>query len=145
MKEMALAAILKEFRAWQTSGMPGRRGPHGRRPPFSCPFAKKEPLLHKDCFSDALLGIPDVKEHISRCHSIPIYCPRCMDLFDDEAARDHHIRTADCRPQQWSCPDGITESQKRQLRRNVPTYLPAQDQWAHVFSIVFQQRVPAPE
>lgn len=149
MKDMALATILKEFRAWQSAGMPGRRGPHPRRPPFACPFAKRDPLRHKDCFSDALPSIADVKEHVSRCHSIPIYCPRCMDLFDDEKARDHHIRYAGCHPQQWSTPDGVTESQKRQLRSGVPTYLPAPDQWSHVYSIVFPQqqqaRAPPPE
>lgn len=145
MKDMALATILKDFRAWQTGGMPGRRGPHGRRPPFSCPFAKKDPLHYKDCFSDALPSIRDVKEHISRCHAIPIYCPRCMDLFDDETARDSHIRGAACRPQQWSCPEGVTEAQKRQLRTAVPTYLPPQDQWSQIFFIVFPRLAPPPE
>ncbi|SPO07154.1 uncharacterized protein DNG_09848 [Cephalotrichum gorgonifer] len=139
MKDMALGVILKEFRAWQNAGMPGRRGPHPRRPPFACPFAKKDPLRYKDCFSESLPGIPDVKEHISRCHSIPIYCPRCMELFDEEVTRDKHIRYSNCPPaQKWSTPDGVTESQKRQLREDVPARLPVADQWARVFAIVFQ-------
>ncbi|KAL2109394.1 hypothetical protein VUR80DRAFT_2526 [Thermomyces stellatus] len=146
MKDMALAAILKEFRTWQSAGMPGRRGsPHPRRPPFSCPFAKRDPLHYKDCFSEVLPSIPDVKEHVSRCHTVPIYCSRCMDLFDDERARDHHIRYAECHPQQWSAPEGVTESQRRQLRSGVPTHLPPPVQWSHIYSIVFPQRAAPPE
>ena len=135
MKDIALAAILKEFRAWKTSGTPGRRGPHGRRPPFACPFAKNDPIHYKDCFSDTLPSIPDVKEHVSRCHAIPIYCPRCTELFDDERSRDDHIRHAVCPSQKLSRPSGVTESQKRQLR-NIPTYRPPQGQWASMFIIV---------
>lgn len=143
MKDIALTAILKEFRAWQASGAPGRRGPHSRRAPFSCPFAKKNPLRYKDCFSDTLPSIPDVKEHVSLYHAIPIYCPRCMELFDDEGTRDDHIRHADCPSQQLSRPSGVTESQKRQLQ-NIPTYLPPQDQWTNIFLVIFP-RLQAPE
>lgn len=141
MKDIAIAAILKEFRAWQTSGAPGRRGPHGRRPPFACPFSKKDPLRYKDCFFDTLPTIPDVKEHVSRCHAIPIYCPRCMELFDDERSRDDHIRHADCLSQQLSRPSGVTESQKRQIQ-SVLTHLPPQDQWTVIFSTVFPRLQP---
>lgn len=143
MKGIVLAAILKEFRAWQASGTPGRRGPHGRRPPFACPFAKNDPIHYKDCLSDTLPSIPDVKEHVSRCHAIPIYCPRCTEIFDDERSRDDHIRHADCPSQQLSRPSGVTESQKRQLR-NIPTYPPQQGQWASIFLTVFP-RLQVPE
>ncbi|KAI1339907.1 hypothetical protein F5Y15DRAFT_58633 [Xylariaceae sp. FL0016] len=77
-----------------------RKGRHEsnqhRRLFLACPFAKKDPVRHRKCYSYTLNRIGDVKQHISRRHRIPLYCPRCMETFDDDDCKDIHIRSMGC-------------------------------------------------
>ena len=85
----------------------------GNQPSFACPFAKKDPLKYRGCYAYVLKRVRDVKQHLSRFHQLPIYCPRCMDTFEAEDERDEHIRASPCLIQQQPITfEGVTRAQK---------------------------------
>lgn len=104
---------------------------------FACPFSKKDPMKHRDCYKYTLNRIRDVKQHLVRCHRVPLYCPRCMDTFPNEEGRDNHIRDVDCPRRQFIKLDGVTDSQRSQLSKKVPSNISKEDQWFGVFDILF--------
>ena len=135
----------------------GRRNAPGRGPQsqkdhdpaedvlFACPFVKRYPHRYLKCFSHSLKDISRVKQHLFRdkTHRLPIYCPRCSDTFEREDIRDEHIRDAQCNkrtPVKW---EGITESQRRQLSKRLPSTRPPEENWFCIFRILFP-REPLP-
>ncbi|KAF6824987.1 HET and ankyrin domain protein [Colletotrichum plurivorum] len=104
---------------------------------FACPFSKKDPMKHRDCYKYTLNRIRDIKQHLVRCHRVPLYCPRCMDTFPNEEGRDNHIRDVDCPKRQFIKLDGVTDSQRSQLSKKVPSNISKEDQWFGVFDILF--------
>ncbi|KAF6789345.1 hypothetical protein CSOJ01_14824 [Colletotrichum sojae] len=95
---------------------------------FACPFSKKDPMKHRDCYRFTLNRIRDVKQHLVRCHRVPLYCPRCMDTFPDEELRDIHIRDVDCPRRQFVRLDCVTDSQRGQLSKKVPSNISVENQ-----------------
>nr|XP_036577375.1 uncharacterized protein CTRU02_12608 [Colletotrichum truncatum]KAF6784346.1 hypothetical protein CTRU02_12608 [Colletotrichum truncatum] len=104
---------------------------------FACPFSKKDPMKHRDCYKYMLNRIRDVKQHLARCHRVPPYCPRCMATFSDEDARDGHIRDEDCPKRTFVKLDGVTDSQRSQLAKKAPSNQSKEDQWFGVYDILF--------
>lgn len=111
---------------------------------FACPYAKKDPMVYKDCYRYTLSRIRDVKQHLARCHRNPIYCSRCMGTFRTELERDGHNREASCplRPIRF---DGITESQRQQLSKKSASNTSEEAQWFAIFDILFPGYNPRPE
>jgi hypothetical protein len=116
-----------------------------QKPTFACPFAKKDPVQYRDCFTYTLTRIRDVKQHLGRCHRRPIYCPICMAVFEDDLLRDAHVVAAACTtPQPGIRHEGITELQRLQLSKK-PTGNPTHEaQWFTVFDILFPNHDPRP-
>ncbi|ROW10537.1 hypothetical protein VMCG_02066 [Cytospora schulzeri] len=119
------------------SGRSSKRRAGERRFTFACPFAKKDPIRYRECYHKILTRIRDVKQHITRCHYLPVYCPRCMKTFDDESARDSHIRSISCQEQPFVQFEGCSNSQRDQLSHRVSQKLPPEKQWYTVFDILF--------
>lgn len=119
------------------SGRSSKRRSVDRRFTFACPFAKKDPFRYRECYHKILTRIRDVKQHITRCHCLPVYCPRCMDTFDDESARDIHIRSVSCQERPFAQFEGCSQSQRDQLSHRVSQKLPQEKQWYTVFDILF--------
>lgn len=115
-------------------------------PLFSCPFLKKDPVKYGgECCMHFLRRISDVKQHLKRRHQIPIYCPFCMRNFDKEADCHIHIRQRNCEILPGGMvPDGITESQKRQLAKKAPPNESLEDQWYGIFDLLFPRHEPRP-
>jgi DNA-directed RNA polymerase subunit RPC12/RpoP len=63
---------------------------------FACPFFKRHPESFRVCGMSDHENSSRVKQHISRKHRMPIYCPRCSETFNTEHNRDTHVRDADC-------------------------------------------------
>ncbi|ROW16488.1 hypothetical protein VPNG_02718 [Cytospora leucostoma] len=120
-----------------TSGRSSKRRSVDRRFTFACPFAKKDPLRYRGCYHMILTRIRDVKQHITRCHYLPVYCPRCMESFDDESTRDMHIRSISCEERPFVQFEGCSKSQREQLSNRVSQKLPPEKQWFTVFDILF--------
>lgn len=115
-----------------------RRRTDERKLSFACPYSKKDPMKHRDCYKYMLTRIRDVKQHLTRRHCMPMYCPRCFATFEDEESRDEHIIENICDAVLSATkPDGITESQRQQLSKKPPTNLSQEDQWFAVWHILF--------
>ncbi|PMD54799.1 uncharacterized protein K444DRAFT_538052, partial [Hyaloscypha bicolor E] len=108
----------------------------GNQLSFACPFAKKDPLKYRGCYSYTLSRVRDVKQHLSRYHQLPIYCPRCMDIFETEDERDEHNKTIPCLAQNFRH-EGVTRAQKAQLSERVSSTMTVEDQWFTIFDILF--------
>ncbi|KAK4445505.1 hypothetical protein QBC34DRAFT_413286 [Podospora aff. communis PSN243] len=117
-----------------------------RRVSLACPFAKKDPTRYRHCYSYILSRTQDVKQHLSRYHQLPIYCPRCKDEFQTEPERDQH-----CAVTNWSCQvrsgithEGVTRSQKVELGHRVSPRQTLEEQWFTIFDILFPEHSPRP-
>jgi hypothetical protein len=128
------------------------RGPHAshkkrkvQEVTFSCPFFKKDPMAHSICCKYVLTRIRDVKQHLARRHQMPIYCPRCIQIFSDENLRDSHVRNMTCQPVPYGTLEGITEGQKKQLAKKAPANQTSEAQWFGIFDILFPNHQPKPE
>ena len=104
---------------------------------FACPFCKKDPRRYRICYRYRLSRIGDVKQHINRCHRLPVYCPLCMEVFATESLRDEHIRARSCPTKSVEPFDGVTEDQKKLLARRISSKIPEEEQWYAVFEILF--------
>ncbi|KAH8648666.1 hypothetical protein BX600DRAFT_555110 [Xylariales sp. PMI_506] len=120
-----------------TSSSSNKRRAVARELCFACPFAKKDPIRHRDCYRYFLTRIRDVKQHLKRCHRMPIHCPRCAEIFTDEDDRDDHLRVADCTVSAVVKIEGISEKQQKQLSQRVSSRMSEEDQWFTVFDILF--------
>ncbi|KAK4447073.1 hypothetical protein QBC34DRAFT_143042 [Podospora aff. communis PSN243] len=112
---------------------------------FACPYWKRSPRKHRDCFNRKLMRVKDVKLHLWRKHSIsPLSCPRCFDIFDTEETRHEHVfGDAGCIARPERAADLMSPSQAERLRRRSK---PGQDvarQWFAIWQILFPD-VPHP-
>ncbi|KAI0179775.1 hypothetical protein GGR52DRAFT_578317 [Hypoxylon sp. FL1284] len=114
-----------------------KRRTQDRRLWLACPYAKKDPVRYRDCYRYFLGRIRDVKQHLTRCHRKPIYCPICNDTFEDEDEKDSHIRSRTCTPNSSIMIEGISEKQKRELSQRVSSKMPEEQQWFAVFDTLF--------
>jgi hypothetical protein len=118
----------------------------GNQPSFACPFAKKDPLKYRGCYTYVLKRVRDVKQHLSRFHQLPIYCPRCTHTFEAEDERDEHIRASPCLIQQQPITfEGVTRAQKILLGQRVSAKMTPSDQWFTIFDILFPGHTPRPK
>lgn len=111
---------------------------------FACPYFKRDPMSHGRCCSYTLRRIRDVKQHLTRRHRLPKYCPRCTKTFRNEELRDTHVRDADCERKPLRKPEGITDEQERKLRKKVPASQSPGEQWYGIFDILFPDHNPRP-
>lgn len=119
-----------------------RRRTDERKISFACPYSKKDPMRHRDCYKYTLTRIRDVKQHLTRCHRRPLYCPRCFEIFETEDSRDEHIIACDIASPSTTRPDGITEAQRQQLSKKSTPNSPFEDQWFAIWNILFPGSPP---
>lgn len=129
---------------------PAKRPRASKRSPgahnlFACPFVKKDPLKYRNCYSYVLKRIRDVKQHLSRFHQLPMYCPRCMTIFETEETRDGHIRVSSCVVQDTIIYEGVTRAQKTLLGQRASSKATPSDQWFAIFDILFPDLSPRPK
>ncbi|KAJ0109776.1 HET and ankyrin domain protein [Diaporthe amygdali] len=119
-----------------------RRRTDERKISFACPYSKKDPMRHRDCYKYTLTRIRDVKQHLTRCHRRPLYCPRCFEIFETEDSRDDHIIACGIASPSTTRPDGITEAQRQQLSKKSTPNSPFEDQWFAIWNILFPGSPP---
>lgn len=113
-------------------------------PPFACPYFKKDSMVHQSCYQFTLRRIRDVKQHVGRKHSMPIYCPICNDIFPKEQERDNHVRENRCPQKPFAKPEGTTEEQKKKLGKRAPANQTREEQWYGIFYTLFDVNVARP-
>ncbi|KAK3386737.1 hypothetical protein B0H63DRAFT_540787 [Podospora didyma] len=114
---------------------PGQR--KTRPKTLACPFWKRDPFKHIDCFKHRLTKIAYVKQHIDRKHAPKFYCTRCFIIFPDQQCLNHHDRNVICRRDPSASLDGITYQQHRQLTRKSQSHASDAEKWFAVWDIVF--------
>jgi hypothetical protein len=105
---------------------------------LACPFYKWNPLTHQDCRQKILETITRMKQHLHRCHEVPIHCYVCYEEFSSTDDCSIHVRLLSCtkKPEkQWK--GRMTESQKRAIKRRTDTRKSKDEQWYDVFKILF--------
>lgn len=112
---------------------------------LACPFWKKNPLRHRECFSLKLTRIKDVKQHLGRRHA-PIHCPICFRVFEDREARASHFSTSNsgelCTPMLHAPLEGIDMSQGEDLRKRANRAHTREQQWYDIWQILFPDADP---
>ena len=122
-----------------TSALNGKR-----RLLLACPFAKKDPIHHRACYRQTLTKISYVKQHLSRSHRTPIYCPVCREVFENEVDRDAHNRLRSCEERPAAHLEGGLEGQRKQLQKRGPTKMSEEEQWFIIWDIIFPE-IPRPQ
>lgn len=92
------------------------------------------------------------REHLYRCHPLPIRCRRCYEVFSSEEQLDAHSQSDQpCQRQQdveFSEPalEGIGLSQERRLRCRKRSNKTEEEKWGEVYMICFPDApgVPSP-
>lgn len=111
---------------------------------LACPFVKRYPDRYYKCYSHELKSVSRVKQHLTRCHCLPIYCPNCSKTFSQETVRDQHIRVGKCvrkPPKEW---DGVTVEQKKVLGKRSSSKGSVRENWDAIYKILFPSE-PLPE
>lgn len=116
--------------AWLSTGRPKPRL-------LACPFSKHDPIMYRKCYKYVLKDTAKLKQHLSRCHKMPLYCPRCSIRFDSEQARDEHIRDDPCEKTSLTKFEGISEAQRKQLEQRVSSKKTIEQNWYEIYKILF--------
>ncbi len=108
---------------------------------FACPFWKFDSSAHTRCFSHHLTSIPHVKRHLARKHRPGFYCPRCLQVFNDEGESANHLRSAEgCSPSSERPLPFITTEQWWLLRTLKPKGSEQEAQvvsWFKIYGVLF--------
>ncbi|KAI0107522.1 hypothetical protein GGR51DRAFT_559323 [Nemania sp. FL0031] len=104
---------------------------------FACPYYLRDHKNHSSCRKYELSRIRDVKQHLSRQHRRPPYCPCCYNTYDNEEARDVHVRAQQCESRTPVGIDGVSDDQQRILRRRANPKQTAEDQWYFIWDTLF--------
>lgn len=110
----------------------------GVRFSLTYPFAKKDPIKYRHCYSKLITKIQYVKQHLYRHHQIPIFCPRCKGEFStDNFLREHAESDIVCTPNFADIPEGVSKEQSERLARRVSPKMTLEAQWYSIFEILF--------
>ncbi|KAK0611642.1 hypothetical protein B0T14DRAFT_333160 [Immersiella caudata] len=124
-----------------------KKGARTELPPrkcFACPFWKKKPRAHRDCFGYKLSRIKDVKQHLARQHT-PIHCERCLKVFHDRQSKREHFESDEpCVRGQHGELDGVSNEQNEDLRRKSKRGQTESEQWFAIWHILFP-RITQPD
>jgi hypothetical protein len=110
---------------------------------FLCPFYQDNPKGHRECLKTAdMTTILAVKQHVSREHRLPFYCPICYTIFAAPENMDDHLRERKCPRKEKIHIEGVSDEKVKLLAR-IPHSLPEAMQWLAIFKIVLP-RSPLP-
>ena len=124
---------------------PAGRSSHESHSPeklLACPFCKWKPQDYRKCYKFVLKDIARVKQHLSRCHRIPIHCALCFSIFDLEENRDEHLRTRECELRPPVTFEGVNEIQRKQLEQRVSKKKSKEENWYLIYDILFPNHRP---
>lgn len=90
------------------------------------------------------------REHLYRCHALPIHCLRCHSVFaTEELLRAHSLSDTPCQKRPSAQPfgtklEGIGLSQERRLRSRKRSNKTEEQKWSEVYRICFPDDVTVP-
>ncbi|KAI0445651.1 hypothetical protein F4803DRAFT_121503 [Xylaria telfairii] len=105
---------------------------------LACPYLFKDYNSHLGCRKYELSRIRDVKQHLSRQHRRPPYCPRCYTTFNKEKERDEHLRAQQqCEFRAPVGIDGLSDSQQNRLSKRANSKQTVEEQWYIIWDTLF--------
>ncbi|KAH8156284.1 hypothetical protein CIB48_g11965 [Xylaria polymorpha] len=105
---------------------------------LACPYLFKDYESHLGCRKYELSRIRDVKQHLSRQHRRPPYCPRCYITFNKEKERDEHLRAQQqCESRALVEIDGLSDSQQNRLSKRANSKHTVEEQWYFIWDTLF--------
>ena len=108
---------------------------------LACPFYRLNPWKYYTCQKYDLQRIKDVKQHIHRKHVKPdFYCARCYEVFSNAMSRDAHTREGACDIRGDPQFDGVTDSQKEDLKNCHKRGKEVAEQWYYMWDILFKDQ-----
>ena len=111
---------------------------------LACPFCKWNSRRYRKCYKYVLKDIARLKQHLARCHRIPIHCAVCFALFESEEARDDHLRERACEIRDAVKWEGANEKQRKQLEQRVSKKKTKEENWYIIYTILFpDERLPS--
>ncbi|WQF88330.1 hypothetical protein CDEST_13344 [Colletotrichum destructivum] len=123
--------------------VPGHKRPKVPAPPartLACPFWKKDPDNHRQCYKKVLSRIKYVKTHLYRFHAAPITCPCCGAEFQSEDVRDEHLRARRCEvvePVYIANRGGLAPGRMRQVSKRADPRHTEEEQWFVIWDTIF--------
>ncbi|GKT60076.1 hypothetical protein ColTof4_00215 [Colletotrichum tofieldiae] len=123
--------------------VPGSKRPKVLTPPtktLACPFWKKDPDNHRQCYKKVLSKIKYVKTHLYRFHAAPITCPCCGAEFQSEDVRDEHLRARRCEVVEQgyiASHEGLTPGRMRQVSKRADPRHSEEEQWFVIWDTIF--------
>ncbi|KAF0329289.1 hypothetical protein GQ607_003598 [Colletotrichum asianum] len=123
---------------------------------LACPYFKKTPQRYctskwRSCPGPGWETVHRVKEHLYRCHMLPIICPRCQITFETDEERNEHLLMDDiCPKKSKNDLDGIDSKQEKLLRsrKKGGKSMSEADKWRDVYLILFPnigpEDIPSP-
>ncbi|OAL55923.1 hypothetical protein IQ07DRAFT_627940 [Pyrenochaeta sp. DS3sAY3a] len=63
---------------------------------FACPYLKRDPSEYAErqsCSKSGWRTIHGLRQHVYRCHVLPIKCPSCSQTFESSRLFTHHLHT----------------------------------------------------
>jgi len=109
---------------------------------LACPYYKYDGMRYMSCARLRLKRIRDVKQHLSRRHRRPMYCPACGEVFTDSGHWHAHISARTCDRVDGVEIHGVTQTQVLALARRVNRSLDPTKQWLSIWSILFPDAKP---
>ncbi|KAK1980160.1 hypothetical protein LZ30DRAFT_144734 [Colletotrichum cereale] len=122
---------------------PGSKRPKVPAPPtktLACPFWKKNPDNHRQCYKKVLSKIKYVKSHLYRFHPAPITCPCCGVEFQSEDVRNEHLRARGCEVVERGYiadHEGLTAERMRQVSKRADPRHSEEEQWFFIWETIF--------
>ncbi|KAF4838825.1 Vegetative incompatibility protein HET-E-1 [Colletotrichum tropicale] len=109
---------------------------------LACPYYAFDRMSHIECVANGdLSSMADVRDHLSKCHRLPYFCPTCKAEFRYSYQNDEHIIQRNCQYQNYMPYEGISEDQYRNICctqdiKNVRI------EWLKVWDIIFPGNPP---
>ncbi|KAI9713935.1 MAG: copper-binding transcription factor [Bogoriella megaspora] len=104
---------------------------------LACPFCKFNPRKYRNCYKYELKEIKHVKQHLRRCHAMPIHCPVCYEEFETKKLCDDHVRRRCCEQveeKQFEC---VSDDQRMQLEQRASKHKSKEENWYDMYGILF--------
>ncbi|KAJ4386465.1 hypothetical protein N0V93_009361 [Gnomoniopsis smithogilvyi] len=120
---------------------------------LACPFFKRNPQRYQEersCVGPGWRTVHRLKEHLYRCHTLPIHCLRCHEIFaSEEGLQTHSLSDTPCQRRQpgdesRTVLEGIGLAQERRLRSRKRTNKVEEDKWRDAYRICFPDDISMP-
>lgn len=109
-----------------------------KKPLLACPFHKRDPEIYHDCYKYELSRVKDVRQHLRRKHSRPVYCARCYKVFGSAESLENHARSAQPCELRNGPPELISEQQwEKVMEQYLSRGKPVEEQWMVIWDVLF--------